>query len=484
LTNKDLTVEDINDLMRGLIEQYGPPAGAKGPVNMVEAFWGVKPDVKQAEILEAYGAGVRGITIRSGHGVGKTTVLSWAAINHILTRFPQKTVITAPSAGQLFDALYAEMVSWIGKLPDIIQDMLVVTATRIELKAAPKDSFISFRTARPEAPEALQGVHSEHVLLLIDEASGVPEAIFEAAIGSMSGHAATTMMASNPTKTSGLFYNSHMKATHADRWHRIHINCADSALVADDYEEEVALEYGRDSNQYRIRYLGEFPESDEDTIIARGLVNAAFDRDIHTAPDATCIWGLDVARFGKDATVLIKMQGREVVEIIEWSGLDTMETTGRVMAEVLAAPNMRRPAQIVVDSIGVGGGVVDRLRELGMPVRGINTSENPSSKETYLNLRAELWFRGQKWFEERKGRLPNNKQGQKLADQLCTPTYTYTSSGRIQVESKTNLVKRGFDSPNHADAFMLALAGAHTRMIQGRTINSGKPIKRNLKGIV
>ena len=117
-----------------------------------------------------------------------------------LMHYPNKVVVTAPTSGQLFDALFAEMKRWINELPPHLQSVLNVKSDRVEHNSAPSEMFISARTSRAETPEALAGVHSEHVMLVVDEASGVPEKVFEAAAGSMSGHNATTIMLSNPAK--------------------------------------------------------------------------------------------------------------------------------------------------------------------------------------------------------------------------------------------------------------------------------------------
>lgn len=148
------------------------------PVKFVQEVLGVAPDVWQTEFLEAIAAGNRRIAVRSGHGVGKSTAASWAALWYLLTRYPVKVVITAPTSSQLYDALFAELKRWVKELPPDLKPLLEAKQERIELAASPTEAFISARTSRAEQPEALQGVHSDHVMLIADEASGVPEAVF------------------------------------------------------------------------------------------------------------------------------------------------------------------------------------------------------------------------------------------------------------------------------------------------------------------
>ena len=362
----------------------------KDPVLFVQEVIGVEPDPWQKQVLQWVADGERRISVRSGHGVGKSTVAAWLMLWHILLRVPQKTVVTAPTSAQLFDALMAELKTWILRLPPTLQKLIEVKADRVVLTAAPDESFISARTSRAEQPEALQGIHSESVLLIVDEASGVPEQVFEAAAGSMSGAEACTILLGNPVRGSGFFYNTHN--SQRGNWQTLRVSCADSKRVSKAYVEEMAARYGEDSNAYRVRVLGEFPLTDDDTIISLELVEAAIQRDVATNPSAPIVWGVDVARFGSDKSALAKRQANQLLEPVRtWKGLDLMQLTGVIKAEWDTLHPNERPAEILVDSIGLGAGVVDRLRELALPVRGINVSESPSMAQTYTNLRAELW---------------------------------------------------------------------------------------------
>jgi hypothetical protein len=321
-------------------------------------------------------------------------------------------------------------------------------------------------------------VHSENVLLVVDEASGVPEKVFEAAAGSMSGHSATTILLSNPTRSSGTFYESQTRM--AKSWWTRRWSCVDSPLVSDEFVDEMRERYGEDSNAFRIRVLGEFPLADDDTIIPFHIAESAIHRDIEITPDIKPIWGLDVARFGTDKTALCKRYGNVVTEIRAWQGLDLMQTVGRVMAEYESLSPSVRPSEILVDSIGVGGGVVDRLRELGAPVRGVNVSEAPAMGHTYMNLRSELWFKAKGWLEDRSCKLPKDDQ---LLAELTAIRYSFTSSGKMKAESKDEMRKRGLKSPDLADALCLTMASDAATALSGSISTWKRPIKRNLKGI-
>ena len=448
------------------------------PVLFVKEVLEAEPLPYQAEFLEAIARGERKISIRSGHGTGKSTAASWAMLWYLLMRFPNKVVVTAPTSGQLFDALFAELKRWINEVPKPVQQLLTVKSDRVEVSAAASEAFISARTSRAETPEALAGVHSENVLLVVDEASGVPEQVFEAAAGSMSGHAATTILLSNPTRSSGTFFESQNRMSSS--WWTRRWSCVDSPLVSDEFVEEMRLRYGEESNAFRIRVLGEFPLADDDTIIPFHLVESATHRDVEVAEETKAVWGLDVARFGSDCTALCKRQGPVVTEIRSWRGLDLMQTVGRVVAEYESLPPSRRPGEILVDSIGVGSGVVDRLRELNLPVRGVNVSESPSMGETYMNLRSELWFKTKGWLEDRSCKIPKNDQ---LMAELTSIRYSFTSSGKMKAESKDEMRKRGLASPDLADALCLTMASDAATALSGAFSSWKGSIRRNLRGI-
>ncbi len=451
------------------------------PVGFVRDILRTTPDPWQIEFLKAISAGHRRISVRSGHGVGKSTAASWAMLHYFLTRYPVKVVVTAPTSAQLFDAMFAELKRWVNELPDILKTLIEVKSDRIELKAAPSEAFISARTSRAETPEALQGIHADNVLLVADEASGIPESVFEAASGSMSGHSATTLLLGNPTRNTGLFYDTHNRLK--GEWKTFHVSCVDSPRVSEAFVNEMKLRYGEDSPAYHVRVLGNFPPREEDTVIPVELIDSAMNREIKIDENATAVWGLDVARMGSDASALAKRRGPVIDEVQTWKGLDLMQLTGAVVAEYEALPPSRQPVEILVDSIGLGAGVLDRLRELGLPARGINVAESPAMKGTYANLRAELWFKCKAWLANRDVKIPKDEQ---LFAELAAPRYTFTSSGKMQVESKEAMKKRGLGSPDKADAVCLCLATDVATAMHGYSMTGAfkGSLRRNIRGVV
>jgi phage terminase large subunit len=448
------------------------------PVAFAREVAGIEPDEWQVELLDAVAApAIRRISVRSGHGVGKSTGVALAAVWHVLMRVPSKTVVTAPTSSQLFDACFAEMKNVAKRLKPPFDNLLELKSDRIELKSHPESTFISCRTSRAEQPEALAGVHSPSVLLIADEASGIPSSVFEAASGSMSGHSATTILTGNPTRNTGFFYDTHNRLR--DDWYTMHVSCVDSPRVSEDFVEDMKRRYGEDSPAYHVRVLGNFPPSEEDTVIPVSLIEHAMANDIKVHEDTIAIWGLDVARQGGDASVLCKRQGPVIHPLTVWRNLDLMQLTGAVKAEYDAMPPSKRPAEIIVDSNGFGAGVLDRLRELGLPARGLNVSERAMAKDTYLNLRAEIWFKMKMYLEGMDVSLPRDDA---LYAELAAPRYHFTSAGKLQVESKDSMKKRGVASPDRADAVALSLANDHTTMAFGTSAAGSwnKPLRRGL----
>ena len=450
---------------------------ARAPVAFVREVLMAEPDPWQLDALRAIAKGHTRIAIRSGHGVGKTAFAAWVITWYANTRAPFKIAVTAPSSPQLFDALWPELIKWMHILPAGWRDLWDITSSRITLRAD-QECFITARTSRPETPEAMAGLHSRSILLVADEASGIPEPVFEAASGSMSSHGATTLLIGNPVRASGFFHRAH--TIERDRWYTLKVSSADSKRVTPQFVEEIANRYGIDSNAYRVRVLGEFPNADDNTLIGAELVDSAMRRDIPLDQSQPTYWGVDVARFGTDASVLIKRQGNVVPEMPRtWHQYDTMQTAGAIKAEYDITPNASRPHLIAIDVIGIGAGVVDRLHEQDLPVLGINVSETASTTGRYARLRDELWVRCKEWLGGRNVRLPNHER---LRDDLVMPRYQFLSDGRLQVESKNSMRARGLPSCDHADALNLTFTqhglGVGSGMTSG--LHSGTAMRMDL----
>jgi phage terminase large subunit len=394
----------------------------------------------------------RRVSVRSGHGTGKSTFEAWCILWFETCFFPCKIPCTAPTGHQLNDILWAELAHWHRVLKDRHPELgaeFEWSAEKFYLKAAPSESFAVARTSRPEKPEALQGFHAENLLFLIDEASGIPEEVFQVAQGALSTEGAYVFMAANPTRMDGYFFDSHHRQR--EHWEALWWNGEESPLVSKQYIQEMADKYGSESAIYRIRVRGEF-SGNPDGVIPLGIVEGAIDRDVKTFGEM--VWGVDVARFGEDRTALAKRRGNTMTEPVKfWHGKDTMQVAGLLKMEYDAAQT--KPIAINVDVIGLGAGVVDRCKELKLPVAGVNVAESPSIKDQYNRLRDELWFEAREWFDRRDVRIAKDDA---LIAELTLPSFKVLSNGKKQVEGKDDMKRRGVTSPDLADAFCLTFA--------------------------
>lgn len=422
------------------------------PVRFVVEAIGATPEPYQADILRALAKPGARVSVRSGHGVGKSTTLAWAVLWFVCLHADCRIPCTAPSSHQLFDVLWAEIAKWRSKLNTLFAADLAQTSDSLTVRSDPRGRFAVARTARSDQPEALQGFHATNVLYVVDEASGVADEVYATAEGALSTEGSRIILMGNPTRNSGYFYDSH----HADRarWSTFCISSSDSRRVSADYADSVAAKYGRDSNYYRVRVLGEFPTQSDDTLISLDWLEASKNRDIVLPQGARRIAGLDVARFGDDSSALAIRQGPVLASLTEWRGSDLMQTVGRV-AEAYRAKTPGFEV-VYVDAIGMGAGVVDRLNELRIPAVAVNVAESSAMSDRFNKLRDELWWAARDWFAAKSCRIA---AGVSLADDLIGEMagvrYKLTSAGKIKIEGKDEMKKRGQQSPNLADAVCL-----------------------------
>ena len=423
----------------------------------VEVVLGIELEPWQGDVIDALDNGATRVSIRSGNGAGKTALCAFITVHYILFRNDVKVPVTSPSSSQLKDGLIPECSKWIGKLPDFLRDKLNVTSDRITRVDNPANNFVSFRTARKESPESLAGIHAKFVCCIVDEASAVPEVVYEAAQGTLSTPGAIFIMISNPTRLSGMFYNSHHTLKH--RWRTFHVTSFDTSRVDQTFVDTITDTWGVDSDQYRVKVMGEFPSREEDSLIPKDLVMKCYGRAVAPVGGDT-IWGLDCGR-GGDATALIS-RTENLCEKLAWQNYsDTMQTVGWVKDKWDNTPRDERPTAIYVDSIGIGAGVADRLRELDLPAVDVNVSELPGMKSMYPRMRDELWYKTLEWFETMNGVIDfgdDKKLQERFADELSAPFAQFTSTGKNACESKPAMKSRGVHSPNFADAFCLTFA--------------------------
>lgn len=432
------------------------------PEGFVRDIIGAVPTEQQKEALEAVRTGTH-VSIKSGHGTGKTTFLSWIILWFLYTRYNARVPCTAPTEAQLKDVLWAEVSIWHQQMDEFFQKKFTITSDHIYHNLYPKTWFAVARTARKEKPEALQGFHGGELLFIIDEATGVAEEVFTVVRGALTEEANRCIMTSNPTRTQGFFYNSHT-LWEGDPWHCLTFNGEDSPRVSERYVREIAVEFGKDSDMYRIRVLGEFPVEDDFVLIPKKWVEAAFERRIshinRLGKQQFDSCGVDVARYGENKTVFALVRHATVVGLLQYGKKNTMHTA----ENIIELCKRMESVNIKVDEIGVGGGVIDRCYQRGFPVTGVDVSKAATDKERFQNKRAEHYWNLRQRFEEGSISLyPLNTQLSrenkiKLIEQLCSIRYEYNPSGKIVIWSKEKMRKEGIKSPDLADAIMLAFA--------------------------
>lgn len=461
---------------------------------------GLNATDQQMELFRAVAPSGAKVSARAGHGVGKTGSTSGIILWHLECFDYSRTVTTAPSASQLFSVLWAEIAKWTRRaderaiadgLPrDLwLSELFGVTQDRIYDVGAPSEWFAIARTSRKESPDALQGFHASDVdivdgkavhrsegggslLFVIEEASGVPDLIFEVAEGALSSHGARLLMIGNPVRISGFFARSH----HQDRasYTTLHFKCTDSPLVDQNYRPALVKKYGEGSNVVRVRADGEFPKQDDDVLIALEDTEAALKRDAVEGNHEKRILGVDVARFGSDRTTFVLRQGRAVLHIEIHAKEDTMVTAGRAMK---LWKELKADA-VHVDVNGVGAGVADRLREQKCPVVDVMVSESAPERKRgegeaqAYKMRDYLWLEMADWLrnEEPTFAEADNDNAQDLAGELSSVKYSLDSSGRIVVESKDAMKKRGLSSPDLADGLGVTFAPA-PKLVRSVNIN-------------
>ena len=436
------------------------------PVAFVEHELGETPWEKQQEILTALRKH-RLVAVRSCNASGKTYAAALAAVWWLMTHDEAIVITTAPTDRQVKETLWREIKTIHSKNKELIGGK--ITSTRLELSN--KRFAYGFST---NSAERFQGFHSENILIIVDEASGVREFIFDAIIGSMTSRNAKMLMIGNPTSLAGTFYDAfHKNRRH---WKTIHISAYDTPNIQHDLEpddpryipglatrvwaDDVLAQNGETSSAYQVRVLGQFPDAADDTLIPLKLIEEAVDRKFQYGHDDQPVMGLDVARFGNDQTVAVVRRGPEVIELAAHRKADLMHTVGRAI-DIAQSNDVKT---IYADDVGMGGGVVDRIAELrrdgeitNLEAVGINGAHKPKDPERYPNLRTEMFVGLKKRFIDGEISIPNDAE---LISQLASLTYRYASNNKLQIETKQQIRDAGRQSPDKADALALAFTAA------------------------
>jgi phage terminase large subunit len=430
------------------------------PLQFVTDCIEATPSDQQAEALYLFPKTKR-LTIRSGHGTGKDACASWLILNFLCTRPYSKVVCTAPTNRQLADILWSEISKWLRK--SRLSDEFVIQKDKIFHKDAPKEWWAravsaSVKATKEEQAETLAGFHGDHLLIVVDEASGVPDPVYIPLEGALTQEDNRVLLIGNMTRNQGYFYESHFHPKHSLAWTTLHWDSRNSTNVADSYPEYMATKYGEESNIFRIRVMGDPPMDSENTLIPLAWALQCIDNEMPIAEDEPVYLGVDVARYGEDKSIILPRKGNRIYPWDSFQGMNTIDLGARVMANFTDM----EASGVACDEIGVGAGVTDWLQKRPggyETVFGINTATRSSDRNKYIILRDELWagmrekcMRQQYWFpgSTEKERDMSNE----LCNELACLTYELQGSA-IKVESKKIAKMRGVASPNIADALAL-----------------------------
>jgi hypothetical protein len=442
------------------------------PVLFVRQVFGAVPDEWQADALRAVARDPR-VGMSACKGPGKSCLLAWVIWWWEDTRHDAQCICTSITGPNLRDNLWKELSFWHSKAPHL-QRVFEVKGERILHRERPKTWWVSARTwaqgADPsQQANSLAGFHGKAVMVVLDEMGDYPDGVVVAAEAIFSNQEvadceAKLVAAWNPTRTDGPAFR--VTTRDRKRWTIVYItgdpdDPKRSPRISREWAQSMIDDWGRDNDWVRVNVLGLFPNAAEDKLLGPNDVLKAEQRDAPRAAfvEEPIVWGLDVARFGSDSSVLRKRQGPIAFKGYTFRGLDGPKLANKVSLIIQRdmLDGARRPDAIVVDVTGVGASAFDHLRLLGWSdvLIGCDFGESADDSERFMDKRAEMWWRMAKWVKT-IGCLPSNSAI--LGGELCAPTYGFKKRGKrtaFVLESKDELRARGVGSPDDADALAM-----------------------------
>ena len=428
------------------------------------------PDDWQVDLLKAIRDGLITaqtavqIAVASGHGIGKSAFVAWIILWAISTFEDTRGVVTANTDTQLRTKTWPELTKWHRRC--ICKHWFEVTATAIYAKdpAHEKNWRIDLVPWSEKNTEAFAGLHNEgkRILLVFDEASAIPETIWNVSEGALTDENTEILwfVAGNPTRNVGRFRECFGRFKH--RWITRQIDSRKARMTNKVQIAQWVKDYGEDSDFVRIRVRGVFPKAATTQFIRSDVIEAAAspDREAIAQIFDPFIIGVDAARFGDDQSVIYFRKGRDgrTHPPLKFRGIDTMQLAARVAEQW----KFFNADAVFVDGGGLGAGVVDRLRQLNVPVIEVQFGSSPDRSQpgqedvAYANKRAEMWGNMREWLKG--GAIPDD---QDLKSELEGVEYGFViRDGRdaILLEKKEDMKKRGLASPDVADALALTFA--------------------------
>lgn len=429
---------------------------------------GWEPWLRQREILESARRHRRTL-VMSGHGVGKTRTLASLICETMVTEPDCRVVCMASTYRQVHDALW-------GEVQKLYRESRLPLGGRIgETEWTIGDGSRASIVAVDD-PTALQGIHSRRVLVIVDEAEGVDAKIWGAVDSLLSSGGSSLVVAFNPVTPSGYLFDAHLNP---QRWNAIKVSCLEHPNVVQNDEvitgavtsrwvDEVRTREGEDSAFWASRVCGRFPSAGSDSLVSVAELEAT--EAVATGVREPRRIGLDVARMGGDANVLVVLdETRRVVAVESWRGEDLMQTTGRLIDAMRRHNVIGR--NVAVDSCGIGAGVVDRMREQNVAVTAVDFGSAPAGdwatvlgkESTFPNRRCELHAALRALVRSKQISIPSSFR-EVIAD-LASVRYWFDSRGRFTVEPKDAIRARIRRSPDFGDALVIALGSGLARRV-------------------
>lgn len=413
------------------------------------------------------------VAVASGHGIGKSTLcawlVDWAMSTHAFTR----CVVTANTEQQLKQKTWGEMAKW--RRLSLTKDWFRISALSLFSPAANETQnwradLVPWSEVKPEA---FAGLHNmkHRILLIFDEASAIPRIIWETAEGALTDEETEIIWCvfGNPTRNSGRFAEC-FKAM-KERWYNLHIDSRKIPGINLKQIQEWIDDYGEDSDFVRVRVKGQFPRAGSMQFIPEEWVTDAQERHPASTREDPLIVGIDVARSGDNRSVIYTRCGRDGKTFRPQIFPDTSDTM-RFATWIAQHLNDIKPDACFVDGGGVGGPVVDRIRQLGHPVIEVQFGSKADNDERYYNKRAEMWGRMRDWLQV--GSIWDHYS---LFGELTALEASTDLKDRVKLERKEDLIKRGEASPDVADALALTFAYPVTSVRASSLAAVGAPAK-------
>ncbi len=388
------------------------------------------------------------IAVASGHGIGKTALIAWIILWFISTRENPQIVVTANTKEQLEKKTWRELAKWQGRFE--FGGLFEWSATTFRLKESRGMWFASAVPWSETNSEAFAGTHEKHVLIIFDEASKIADIIWEVAEGAMTTPGAGFIAFGNPTQNTGRFRECFGRFRH--RWITMQVDSRTAKMTDKAQIQQWVDDYGEDSDFVRVRVKGEFPRASAMQFIPSDIVAAAAGKHLREDQYShmPIILGVDVARYGDDASVIYKRQGSAAWRLWKGRGIDNMRLAGLV-----AQTWREQRADACFIDHGGGSGVIDRLRQIGLRPIEIPFGSTATKDKIYANKRAEMWGNMRDWFRTGNVAIPDDSD---LKSDLVGPEYSFDAKDRIILERKEDMKKRGLASPDDADALALTFA--------------------------